>query len=101
MLKIAGFRVIYGPSTVGRVYEEAVAELAVAGWPVDLRYSQPPAAGMPFPSPEWLRFTKEEADAIFLNFPPEFKALGELFGRLKEELSKPVVPVTFEMCGNG
>ncbi|MEW6183934.1 MAG: hypothetical protein AB1500_12315 [Bacillota bacterium] len=30
MLKIAGFRVIHGPSTVGRVYREALAELARA-----------------------------------------------------------------------
>lgn len=101
MLKIAGFRVIYGPSTVGRVYEEAVAELVSAGWPVDLRYSQPPAAGMPLPPPEWLEFVREEADAVFFSFPPEFKALGELLGQLKEELSKPVVPVAVEVAGAG
>lgn len=101
MLKIAGFRVIYGPSTVGRVYEEAGAELASAGRPVDLRYSQPPPAGMPLPSPEWLCFAQEEADAVFFSFPAEFKALGEFFARLKEELQKPVVPVTVEVAGTG
>lgn len=101
MLKIAGFRVIYGPSTVGRVYQEALAELASGELAVDLRYSQPPAAGMPLPPPEWLEFVREEADAVFFSFPPEFKALGELLGQLKEELSKPVVPVAVEVAGAG
>jgi len=100
-LIIAGFRVIYGPSTVGRVYTQAVAELNDAGLPVDLRYCQPAAAGIPLPPLEWLRFAREEADAVFFSFPPEFKALGELFEKLKEELAKPVVPVTPEAAAMG
>ncbi|GAW92491.1 cobaltochelatase subunit CobN, partial [Calderihabitans maritimus] len=101
MLKVAGFRVIHGPSTVGRVYQEALAELASGELAVEFRYSQPPAAGMPLPPPEWLEFAREEADAVFFSFPPEFKALGEFFGRLKEELQKPLVPVTVEVAGTG
>ncbi|MGO0122417.1 cobaltochelatase subunit CobN [Desulfothermobacter acidiphilus] len=101
MLKIAGFRVIYGPSAVGRVYQEAVAELAEAGLPIEFRYSQPPAAGMPLPPPEWLEFAQKEADAVFFSFPPEFKALGELFGRWQKELSQPLVPVTREVATLG
>lgn len=100
-LKIAGFRVIYGPSTVGRVYAQAAAELNDAGLPVDLRYCQPAAAGMPLPPPEWLKFAREEADAVFFSFPPEFKALIELFQKLKEELAKPIVPVTPEVAAMG
>ncbi len=100
-LKIAGFRVIYGPSTVGRVYVQAAAELEDTGLPVDLRYCQPAAAGMPLPPPEWLRFVREEADAVFFSFPPEFKALGELFEKLKEDLGQPVVPVTPEVAAMG
>jgi len=67
-LKIAGFRVIYGPSTVGRVYTQAAAELNDAGLPVDLRYCQPVAAGMLVPPAEWLKFAREEADAVFSAF---------------------------------
>jgi cobaltochelatase CobN len=101
VLKIAGFRVIYGPSTVGRVYGQAVAELKNAGLTVDLCYGQPPAAGMPLPPPDWLKYAKEEADAVFFSFPPEFKALGDLFGQLGKELPKPVVPVTAEVAATG
>lgn len=100
-LKIAGFRVIHGPSTVGRVYGQAVAELNDADVPLDLQYSQPAAAGMPLPPSDWLKFAREEADVVFFSFPPEFKALGEVFEKLKEEIGKPVVPVTPEVAAMG
>lgn len=100
-LRIAGFRVIYGPSTVGRVYARAAAELNDAGLPVELRYCQPAAVGVLLPPAEWLRFAREEADAVFFSFPPEFKALGDLFEKLKEELDKPVVPVAPEVAAVG
>lgn len=56
MLKIAGFRVIHGPSTVGRIYEEALESVNKAGYTVQLCYEQPEAKGIPLPSPEWLEF---------------------------------------------
>ncbi len=101
MLKIAGFRVIYGPTTVGRIYEEALAELKEEGFAVKLCYSQPPSAGMPVPTEEWLEFARKEADAVFFSFPSEFKVLREIFKSLKEELAKPVVPVTVEVADLG
>jgi cobaltochelatase CobN len=100
-IKIAGFRVIYGPSTIGRVYEQSAEKSNAKGLPIDLRYCQPAAAGMPLPPPDWLKFAREEADAVFFAFPPDFKALGELFGNLTKELNKPVIPVTPEVAAMG
>jgi cobaltochelatase CobN len=100
-IKIAGFRVIYGPSTIGRVYEQAAEKFNAKGLAIDLRYCQPAAAGMPVPPPQWLEFASEEADAIFFGFPSDFKALGELFGNLIKELDKPVIPVTPEVAAMG
>lgn len=100
-IKIAGFRVIYGPSTIGRVYEQAVERCNAKGLAVDLRYCQPAAAGMPVPPPQWLEFARQEADAVFFGFPSDFKALGELFGNLIKELDKPVIPVTPEVATMG
>ncbi|MEJ2659170.1 MAG: hypothetical protein P8Z73_00405 [Desulfobacteraceae bacterium] len=76
-IKIAGFRVIYGPSTIGRVYEQAAEKSNSKGLAIDLRYCQPAAAGIPMPPPRWLELAREEADAIFFGFPSDFKALGE------------------------
>jgi cobaltochelatase CobN len=100
-IKIAGFRVIYGPSTIGRVYEQAAEKSNSKGLAIDLRYCQPAAAGIPMPPPRWLEFAREEADAIFFGFPSDFKALGELFGDLIKELGKPVIPVTPEVAAMG
>ncbi|BBO81945.1 cobaltochelatase subunit CobN [Desulfosarcina ovata subsp. sediminis] len=97
-IKIAGFRVIYGPSTIGRIYEQSAEKSTSRGMAIDLRYSQPAAAGIPVPSSQWLDFAREEADAVFFGFPSDFKALGELFGNLIKELDKPVIPVTPELA---
>lgn len=93
MLKVAGFRVIQGPSKIGRVYEQAVTQLGEEGLAVELKYVQPPAEGMPIPPGDWLQYAREEADVVFFSFPPEFKALHEFFASLKEELKKPLVAV--------
>lgn len=98
-IKIAGFRVIYGPSTIGRIYQEVGKKINEPA--IELKYSQPPAQGMPFPSPDWIEFAKREADAVFFGFPPEFKALYEFFEKLSKELNKPVVPVTPEVASIG
>ncbi|MEW6448434.1 MAG: hypothetical protein AB1426_10170 [Bacillota bacterium] len=60
-----------------------MAELAPARWPVDLRYLQPPAAGMPLPPPEWQDFVRGEAGVILFSFPLEFKALRRAFRPLE------------------
>ncbi|BBO89155.1 cobaltochelatase subunit CobN [Desulfosarcina ovata] len=100
-LKIAGFRVIYGPSTIGRVYHRAAENVTREGTRVELQYSQPPAIGMPVPSPEWIEFAKNEADAVFFGFPQEFKVLQEIFEDLARTLNKPVVPVSPEVIALG
>ncbi len=100
-LKIAGFRVIYGPSTIGRVYHRAAEDVRIEGTRVVLQYCQPPAMGMPVPTPQWLEFAKHEADAVFFGFPQEFKALHEIFQNLAETLDKPVVPVSPEVLALG
>jgi len=99
--KIAGFRIIYGPSTIGRIYQEVGRKINETEVGLELRYSQPPAQGMPLPSPDWFEFAKKEADAVFFGFPPEFKALYELFEGISKELNKPVVPVTAEVASIG
>ncbi len=97
-IKIAGFRVIFGPSTIGRLYEQA-SEISISkGLQIEMRYSQPAAAGMPMPSLEWLNFAQKEADAVFFGFPPDFKLVGELFTKLINELDKPVIPITPEVA---
>jgi cobaltochelatase CobN len=101
MLKVAGFRVIQGPSKVGRVYQQAISELQEEGFDIELRYVQPPAEGMPMPPGDWLQYAREEADVVFFSFPVEFKALHEFFASLKEELEKPLVPVTPESSAHG
>jgi cobaltochelatase CobN len=101
MHKIAGFRVIHGPSTVGRIYEEALADVNKVGYTVQLCYEQPAAKGIPLPSPEWLEFARDEADVVFFSVPQEFRAVGELFQELCKELDKPVVPVTAEVAAAG
>ncbi len=97
-LKIAGFRVIFGPSTIGRIYHQA-ARAGIAGGPdVVLNYCQPAAVGMPMPTPQWLEYARTEADAVFFGFPPDFKALAELFEELCRELDKPVIPIMPEVA---
>lgn len=98
-LKIAGFRVIYGPSTIGRLYHQAAQESNSSGLDAELQYCQPAAAGMPVPTPQWLEYARTEADVVFFGFPPDFKALAELFGELVQELDKPVIPVSHEVAG--
>ena len=93
-IKIAGFRVIHGPSTIGLVYGQAVEKSKEKGLVFEFRYSQPPAAGMPLPSPDWLKYAREEADVIFFGFPPDYKSLVEIFSNLVRELDKPIIPVT-------
>ena len=100
-IKIAGFRVIFGPSTIGRLYEQAAETCSTKGINIELKYAQPAAAGMPMPSSEWLHFAREEADAVFYSFPTDFKVLGQIFDKLTKELDKPVVPVTPEAAAIG